>query len=92
MRTSSSEPSAISCAQHFDRIVVVQAHVVGAVGGQRIQQPAHAGRVHFDADVVARRVLRGGEAQRLAIAEADLQHARRARGRRLRRSRAAAPV
>src|SRR5690606_12395017 len=32
--------------------------------------------VHFDPDEVAFRVARRGEAQRLAVAEADLQHPR----------------
>ncbi|KAG0739102.1 hypothetical protein G6F24_017436 [Rhizopus arrhizus] len=39
--------------QHFHRIVVVQAHVVGVVVGQRVQQPAHAGRMHLDADPIS---------------------------------------
>lgn len=60
--------------QHFHRIVVVQAHVVGVVVGQRVKEATHAGRVHFDADVVARRVVLGGEAQRGTVAEADFQH------------------
>ncbi|KAG0923129.1 hypothetical protein G6F32_014388 [Rhizopus arrhizus] len=60
--------------QHFHRIVVVQAHVVGVVVGQRVQQPAHAGRMHLDADVITRRVVLGREAQRGAVAEADFQH------------------
>ena len=60
--------------QHLDRIMVVQVHVVAAVLGQRVEQAAHARGVDFQADVVARRVLAGGEAQRLAVAEADLQH------------------
>ncbi|KAG0937366.1 hypothetical protein G6F31_015606 [Rhizopus arrhizus] len=60
--------------QHFHRIVVVQAHVGGVVVGQRVQQPAHAGRMHLDADVITRRVVLGRAAQRGAVAEADFQH------------------
>ncbi len=60
--------------QHFHRVMVVQAHVVGIVLSQCVQQPAHAGGVHFDADVVARRIVLGGEAQRGTVAEADFQH------------------
>ncbi len=64
-------------AQHFHRIVVVDAHMVAAVGFQRVEQPAHARGVHLDAEVVARRVLPGREAQRVAVAGADLHHPRR---------------
>ena len=64
--------------QHLDRVVVVEADVVAAVFGQGIEQPAHARGVDFQPDVVARRVLAGGKTQRLAVAEADLQHLRRA--------------
>src|SRR5690606_33272263 len=42
-----------------------------------VEQAAHARRMHFQADVVARWVLAGGKAQRLAVAETDLQHLRR---------------
>ena len=78
MRTSSSAAVGDLVLEHFDRIVVVQAHVARVVGGQCVEQPADAGRVHLDADEVARRVVPCGEAQRFAIAEADFEHARRA--------------
>ena len=61
--------------QHFHRIVVVDPHVARSVCGQCVQQAADAGCVHFDADMVALRIARGGLTQRLAIAEADLQNA-----------------
>src|SRR5690606_7338559 len=41
-------------------------------------QPADAGRVYLDPDVVAGRVALRGKAQRLAVAEADLEDAFRA--------------
>ena len=53
MRTSSSAAVGDLVRQHFDRIVVVDADVVAAVLGQRIEQAADARRMHFDADVVA---------------------------------------
>src|SRR5690606_39448237 len=49
---------------------------LAAVLGQRVEQAPHAGRVHLDADVVARGVAGGGMAKRLAVAEADLEDAR----------------
>jgi hypothetical protein len=64
-------------AQHFHRVVVVQADVGGVVGIECVQQPAHSRCMHFDADVVARRILRGSEAQGIAIAETYLHHPRR---------------
>src|SRR5690606_24267684 len=64
--------------QHFDRIVVVDPYVAGVVGGQRVEQATDAGGVDLDADQVAVCVVLPGEAQRLAVAEADLEHARRA--------------
>ncbi|MNI94050.1 hypothetical protein D3C73_1520910 [compost metagenome] len=48
--------------QHFHRVVVVQAHVVGVIVGQRVQQAADAGRVHFQADVIAAGVVLCGKA------------------------------
>src|SRR5690606_30137517 len=63
--------------QHFDRVVVVDADVAGAVLRQRVEQAADARGVHLDADEVAPGVVGGGEAQRLAVAEADLEHPRR---------------
>src|SRR5690606_38888288 len=63
--------------KNLDRVVVVDADVAGAVPGQRVEQAADAGGVHLDADEVAPGIVRGGEAQRLAVAEADLEHTRR---------------
>src|SRR5690606_271726 len=63
--------------QHLDRVVVVDADVAGAVLRQRVEQAADAGGVHLDADEVPFRVVCRGEAQRLAVAEADLEHPRR---------------
>src|SRR5690606_28213879 len=63
--------------EHLDRVVVVDPHVGGVVGGQCVEQAADAGGVHLDTDQVARLVVLRGEAQRLAVAEPDLQHARR---------------
>src|SRR5690606_22371186 len=51
------------------------AHVATVVLVQRIEQAADAGGVDLDADVVAFAIPRGCEAQRLAVAEADFQHA-----------------
>ena len=56
----------------------------------RLQQAAHPGRVHFDAEEVDRRAAPCAIARRrLAHAAADLEHARRARGRTRGRNRAA---
>ena len=62
--------------EHFDGVVVIQAHVVRVVCGQCVEQAADAGRMHFDADQVAVRIARRGVAERLAVAEADFEHAR----------------
>src|SRR6185312_9822176 len=50
----------------------------GVVRGQRVHQPADARPMYFDAEVIARGVVFARPRERLAVAEADFEHARRA--------------
>ena len=63
--------------EHLDRVVADEAHVAERRLLQPEQQPADTRAVHLDADEVALRVRRGERQQVLAVAEADLQGARR---------------
>ena len=63
--------------EHLHGIVVVQAHVAGIVLGECVEQAPDARGVDLDAQVVTVRVAGGGETQCLAVAETDLEHARR---------------
>ena len=51
---------------------------VSCAVSRREHQPADAGAMHFDAEIVALRMRGGERGQVLAVAEADLDDARRA--------------
>src|SRR5712691_4764195 len=61
-------------AQHFDGVVLDDAHVLEMQLGDALQQTSHAGGMHFDAEIIVLGMLlrdcRGG----LAHAEADLEN------------------
>src|SRR5690606_32299921 len=63
-------------AQHLDRVMLVDTQVAQAGGRGGVEQPADAGAMHLDADEIARRLVLAGVQQLLAVAEADLDHAR----------------
>ncbi|MNN01290.1 hypothetical protein D3C81_1139010 [compost metagenome] len=60
--------------QHFHCIVVKELDVFGVVIGQCIEQATDARCMHFDADVILRRIELHRITQRGAIAETNLQH------------------
>ena len=62
----------------FDRIVPDDAHVGEAAFVELLQQAADARRVHLDAEEIVVRPRLRDRRRRLAHAEADLEHARRA--------------
>src|SRR5690348_1286190 len=64
-------------AQHVDGVVVPDSHVAYVARRQCIHQAADAGTMHLDAEVIARGIVFARPCQAFAIAEADLQHARR---------------
>src|SRR6266545_2738320 len=60
-------------AQHFDRVVLDDAHVLETQVGDALQQTPHARGMHFDSEIIVLRVLLGDVRRGLAHAEADLE-------------------
>src|SRR5690348_6260386 len=64
--------------EDLDGIVIPQPHVACAALRKRIHQPADAGAVDLDAEIVARGIVFACPGQRFAVAETDFKNARRA--------------
>ena len=64
--------------EHFHRIMTNNAHVGELRGFRRQHDAADAGPMNFDAEIIPFRMRGSERGQILAVAEADLDHARRA--------------
>lgn len=64
--------------EHFDRVVLDDADVRQILFADQLQQRADARFVHFDAEEIVARAIRGDFGRRRAHPEADFENARRA--------------
>jgi hypothetical protein len=71
--TPASDAGGIMCGQHFNRIMLDQAQIASALFADLLQQAAHAGRMHFDADEIFVRHAGSDFGRGFAHAETDFQ-------------------